>query len=48
MNTKAPVGESHLDPKMSALATPGFTRQAVGIGSARAFSIIAVEPTGGS
>ena len=28
---EAPIGEFHVDPKKSALATPGFARQAVGI-----------------
>jgi hypothetical protein len=28
---RPPIGESHLGPKKSAQAAPGFTRQAVGI-----------------
>src|SRR5690349_21273970 len=31
LKTEAPIGESHLGPKKSAQAAPGFTRQAVGI-----------------
>jgi hypothetical protein len=31
LKTEAPIGKSHGGPKKSAQATPGFTRQAVGI-----------------
>jgi hypothetical protein len=31
LNTEVPIGESHLDPKKSAQAAPGFTRQPLGV-----------------
>jgi hypothetical protein len=48
LKTEAPVGESHVGPKKSAQATPGFTRQAVGIRLSCGSSTIAVGATGGS
>ena len=48
MKTEAPVGESHVDPKKSVLAAPGFRRQAVGIRLGPNFFDHRVGPTGGS
>jgi hypothetical protein len=39
--------KSHVIPKKSALATPGFTRQALGIRVGRGSSTAAVEVTEG-
>jgi hypothetical protein len=44
----APIGKSHVGPKKSAQAAPGFAWQAVGIRLSCGSSTIAVGPTGSS